>query len=288
MAFALSKIFPWIDGRTKGDYPLLKKGSNGSYVKILQEQLQRNGFYKGPVDGDFGQNTHDAVVYYQQTHLGENKKPLTVDGIVGTKTWWAIFNPIAKTPIPKTSNLIPSGISEQRTKVLEKALIELKKPVKEIPDGSNWGPDVKKYLEFCGIGPAYWCAAFVNWVVNEGLGFVPWKSKIAHVATLFNKGKEYNFSYKLSTGYKPRPGDLFIMVYESGSGHIGIILRVSEDGSELNVIEGNSGNRVALRTRDVGKNHHIGYMNIYGDEKEPYTFEKGLVSSDNSGIGSTR
>ena len=286
MAFLLKNIFPWVNNQKVGDYPLLKLGSTGNYVSILQEQLQRNGFYKGRVDGEFGPNTRDAVVYYQQTHIGQDKKPLTVDGVVGEKTWWALFNPTARTNVTKKNSLIPDGISEERKKVLEAALEELQKPVKEIPDGSNWGPDVKKYLEFCGLGPAYWCAAFVNWTVNKGLGFVPWKSKIAHVATLFNKGKEFGFSHKLSDGYTPIPGDLFIMVYESGSGHIGIILRVSEDGKQLSVIEGNSGNRVALRTRQVGQNHHIGYMNYLGDSNK--TFERGLVSSDSSGIDSTR
>ena len=35
-------------------------------------------------------------------------------------------------------------------------------------EGPNKGPQVRKYLGFCGESePAYWCAAFVSWVVNE-------------------------------------------------------------------------------------------------------------------------
>jgi hypothetical protein len=56
----------------------LKKGSKGEDVKYLQQQL---GI---PIDGSFGQTTHNAVVVLQKKHK------LTADGIVGPKTWKAI------------------------------------------------------------------------------------------------------------------------------------------------------------------------------------------------------
>ena len=56
----------------------LKKGSKGEDVKYLQQQLGL------PIDGSFGQTTHNAVVVLQKKHK------LTADGIVGPKTWKAI------------------------------------------------------------------------------------------------------------------------------------------------------------------------------------------------------
>ena len=62
---------------------LLKKGSKGDSVKLLQELLNKHGFNL-TVDGDFGNKTEEAVKQFQK-HLN-----LTVDGIVGSKTFEAL------------------------------------------------------------------------------------------------------------------------------------------------------------------------------------------------------
>lgn len=61
--------------------------------------------------------------------------------------------------------------------------------VVEEPLGSNWGPKVKEYLASTGINfPAPWCAAFVNWCLNQigqkGYGaYVPsWDKKDLRVS----------------------------------------------------------------------------------------------------------
>ena len=297
MSLSLKTIFPWLFPTTETEqpqskeYPILKKGDTNEYVGIAQGQLASQGFYSGRVDNIFGQNTENAVSYYQQTHLNSAKKALAVTGVVDKPTWWALFNPhaVEKKPSKSSGNLIPSGLSVNRQKILETAEKEFRKPVKETPDGSNWGPDVKKYLQFCGIGPNPWCLAFCQWVTNTALGFLPWKTKGAHVATFYNSCKKLGMAHSVSSGYKPKPGDLYIIVHNDNTGHVGIIARVGVGSTQLNVIEGNSSNRVALRTRIVGNNSHVGYVNPFGDESEPYDFEYGLVNNtDNTGIGSTR
>jgi len=60
---------------------ILKKGSRGVQVKKIQEIIGVK------VDGIFGIQTEKAVKDFQR------KNDLVVDGIVGVKTWWKLFNP---------------------------------------------------------------------------------------------------------------------------------------------------------------------------------------------------
>jgi peptidoglycan hydrolase-like protein with peptidoglycan-binding domain len=66
---------------TSTTYPILRKGSTGDDVKHLQNLLN---YVYGPdlkVDGIFGAKTEAAVKKFQKDY------GLTVDGIVGPKTW---------------------------------------------------------------------------------------------------------------------------------------------------------------------------------------------------------
>ncbi len=70
---------------------LLKKGSQSSLVKTLQEKLVELEYVLGPVDGIFGPRTEDAVLKYQRDN------GLSVDGVVGDETWKSLFDQ----PIPR-------------------------------------------------------------------------------------------------------------------------------------------------------------------------------------------
>ncbi len=63
---------------------VLRKGSNGTNVKTLQRRLNHHGA-RLATDGDFGDRTHAAVLAFQRA------RRLEVDGIVGRKTWRALF-----------------------------------------------------------------------------------------------------------------------------------------------------------------------------------------------------
>jgi hypothetical protein len=71
----------------KGTYPgrVLKRGSTGEAVKQLQTQLTARGFSPGNADGKFGPVTDAQVRAFQQKHANP------VDGLVGPKTWGALF-----------------------------------------------------------------------------------------------------------------------------------------------------------------------------------------------------
>ena len=65
---------------------LMKKGSSGTLVYIIQFILAGKGFYSNSMDADFGTGTYNAVVAFQKS------KGLSADGQVGKDTWYALFN----------------------------------------------------------------------------------------------------------------------------------------------------------------------------------------------------
>ncbi|WP_304171580.1 spore cortex-lytic enzyme [Limnochorda pilosa] len=64
--------------------PTLYWGSRGQQVRVLQWRLQEWGYYRGPIDGIFGNSTSQAVRRFQA------RNGLRVDGIVGPATWSAL------------------------------------------------------------------------------------------------------------------------------------------------------------------------------------------------------
>ena len=67
-----------------GGYPLVRQGSRGVYVLIVQDDLNTLGFRTGGLDGIFGAQTRNAVASYQRS------RGLTADGIVGCNTWLSL------------------------------------------------------------------------------------------------------------------------------------------------------------------------------------------------------
>ena len=62
----------------------LRQGSRGEDVRTVQQKLKRWGYYSGSVDGIYGSATKKAVEHFQR------KNGLTVDGVVGQKTYAAL------------------------------------------------------------------------------------------------------------------------------------------------------------------------------------------------------
>lgn len=71
---------------TEGAVVLIRKGSKGDLVTVLQKLLSsRTNYFGGAWDGIFGSVTETAVKRYQ------NEKGLSVDGIVGKNTWKSLL-----------------------------------------------------------------------------------------------------------------------------------------------------------------------------------------------------
>lgn len=87
---------------TAEHYTTLKKGSKGAQVARLQQALADLGYLSGAADGDFGQNTRDAVVFFQAVN------GLSADGIAGEQTQRALFGgqALAASEAPETDFLL--------------------------------------------------------------------------------------------------------------------------------------------------------------------------------------
>src|SRR5215212_6710398 len=84
--------------RRRNAMAVYQMGSHGAQVKEIQQALKTKGYYRGPVDGDFGGGTQAAVVAFQRASRGG------ADGRVGPQTWRALFDTSAEIPQPQIHN----------------------------------------------------------------------------------------------------------------------------------------------------------------------------------------
>jgi len=128
---------------------MLRKGSKGSEVKVLQQRLLKLG-YKLPkygADGDFGNETDAAVRQFQK----DNK--LVVDGIYGANTSRALYSAEHTTPHfvdsefkchcgGKYCNGYPVAVSTKLKQLLEEIRTEVNRKY-PLSDGKKRGIAIK-------------------------------------------------------------------------------------------------------------------------------------------------
>lgn len=76
----------WKTLLTLPQYPIIRRGDSGNYVRFLQQLLESKLIPVGKIDGVFGIRTENAVKSFQQ------RQGLVVDGIVGQNTWTELTN----------------------------------------------------------------------------------------------------------------------------------------------------------------------------------------------------
>src|SRR5262249_52845585 len=86
---------------------VLKQGSSGPEVLVVQSALRRAGFSPGAIDGSFGPGTEAALLGFQKSH------GLVADGVVGNATAIALGIDDSDAPPPQampnvTVNIVSS------------------------------------------------------------------------------------------------------------------------------------------------------------------------------------
>jgi len=260
----------------------LKKGMNSPFVSEVKEILIKQGYWTGDTSPEFRDDLTDAVTYFQQTHNNAQGKPCLADGEVGTETWWALENPDGKAQQSGIQGKIPTGLSDDRNKILKIALSQ--HGIKEEPGGSNRGPGVDKYLPDFWLknpGPP-WCCYFYSWVCLQALDKYPTGKREGSCIHLYEEAKGQGLWIPRGQGYGLIPGNAFIMTRK----HIGFILRVSEDEKEINTIEGNCGNRVKIGLRDI--DDQISGFVVTTNTSTSTNFERGITKATNLSQDGTR
>jgi hypothetical protein len=144
------------------------------------------------------------------------------------------------------------------SKALEIAISQL--GVEEVPRGSNRGPQVDKYIKSVGLDPAGkhpWCAAFVYWCfqqASDAMGRQNPLHRTGHVLTQWKMRKE---KFRAIT---PQPGDIGIMDFGSGKGHMFIVEKAHIDNTDN--VEGNSNDEGSREGFEVCR--HLRNRNILG------------------------
>ncbi|MDE6475551.1 MAG: peptidoglycan-binding protein [Erysipelotrichaceae bacterium] len=69
-------------------YPVVRNGSRGIYVLVLQDALNALGYSTKTLDGFFGPNTRNALIAYQRNN------GLSADGICGCASWTRITSEV--------------------------------------------------------------------------------------------------------------------------------------------------------------------------------------------------
>jgi peptidoglycan hydrolase-like protein with peptidoglycan-binding domain len=270
---------------------LIKWGDSGIEVREIQRILVAEGFLDKVPDGIFDKDTHDGVVYFQQSHLDANGDFLEVDGVVGPITRWALDHPTGAPQVSDLPPVVPERLTPQRQLQLKIVLGEHN--VKEVPNGSNWGPDIEKY----GGKPGQpWCCWFWSWGNRQAFGRYSLGRKHGLCRRAWNVAGNRGMAYDKGT-YVPIPGDAFVMLYRdgggrfTGKGHIGYVLRTAEEGgvaTAINTVEGNSGNRVKVGRRKLSNADIVGFINPFPPDEQPTDWERGTVKARRTDLDPTR
>jgi hypothetical protein len=266
--------------------PTLFLGSTDPTVVALVERLRLEGFWDGAKDlADFTPELEQSVRYFQRTHLGPNGHFLSADGVVGEQTWWALEHATGPAQISGLAAKIPTGVGAKRKRILEVALAEHARGVVEVPNGSNHGPLVDRYLPDWATAKTPglpWCCFFYSWVVRDALD--QWPLKVQEGSCSEARRAAGALGLWIPKGMRPDrplPGDAFVMDRGGGHGHIGFVLRVDGDRKQINTVEGNCGNRVKVGLRQLDDPEIVGFIdNVPGESATDFELGVALLAEN--------
>lgn len=193
--------------------PILKQGSEGHDVLVLQQNLNTLGYQVEP-DGVFGYTTYRAVIAFQRD------EKISITGTVDRETWRALKK--------RAAGKTPSKTDEKKEAAPKDPVPKNEPAAVKVPESAPFLPEkkvdaiiktAKKYMgtryRFGGTTPkGFDCSGFVQYVFKQNGFALP---------------RTADEQYKLGQRVKKRaelvPGDLvFFSTYEKGASHCGIYL----------------------------------------------------------------
>ncbi|WP_084966013.1 FG-GAP-like repeat-containing protein [Thermoactinospora rubra] len=152
----------------------------------------------------------------------------------------------------------PAAASTTRERIVDIAFREYGNPARNREIGGEdcnfYTGQVQTSAPSCNGSSGFrvnaWCANFVKYVwktagVVEGLDLID-----GYAYSLRDYGKAKGTWHPVGSGYSPRPGDAIVYAGATRPRHVGIV--VSNSGGTIKTIEGNSGDRIALKTNPSG------------------------------------
>lgn len=216
----------------------LRPGTASPEVRELQRLLQERLQLDPPlaIDGHFGPLTLEAVYALQASHIGPDGRPLTVDGVVGPVTWWALTteNQTGAFGGPTGAFVMPARTPLGRL-AITCARGEMVSGAREMGE-NNAGPFVEKYLAPIDRKTGAWCAGFVSYCVRTAA------AELRESMPFDYSGTARGILAQLEQTNEPMAGDLAFwwrVAPTSWQGHVEIVTHVAD--GVLWTIGGNRG-----------------------------------------------
>jgi lysozyme family protein len=245
-------------------YPghFLKKSDRDPVLVPVRQRLTACGIL-GLALGreDFDEGLEAAVKQFQARGQDETGHPLVIDGLLGQRTWQALFGPGTVTPDPAPAVPEAGSFSEVLLRVAAGEL-----GVQEHPANSNSGPRVDEYLASLGLAPGNsWCAAFLYWCFEQAakrLGLANPLPRAGRVTELWTKSQASLTIIPTEQAAKdPRlvvPGCIFCQGFGDGRGHAGLVTGLVN--GRLTTIEGNTSTGVSSQPRRAITDINLGFI----------------------------
>jgi len=160
-------------------------------------------------------------------------------------------------------------------------LIDKYKSVKEMPGGSNEGPEVSKWLRTSGVTPGLpWCMAFIYGFFDELSSGIGVQNPLPRTAGVISHWDSTPIELKMNVDDVRnkmdliKPGCVFIMHRSKSAGkalgHAGIVISTDPVKKTFTAIEGNTndmgsgeGDRVGINIRSIDDPLLIGFTDYF-------------------------
>lgn len=264
--------------------PMLREGDQGAEVELVCKALQVLGYWEGEVVERFTPLMTSTVKWFQATNLSPLGLILRQDGLVGDLTRWALENSTAEKMRQRLFQQVPKGLSAVRQAFIRACYADHARGTREMPDGSNSGDGVNRFL--AKKGPIPWCMASGSEWWKDATGNYPFGMRHTHVETFWKLARQQGVAFTMKN-WLIAPGDMAVWLFGRGKGHIAPIVAVDSDPRLFSTCGGNETNSVRLRNRSVlAEASLVGWIRLAGDTGAGH--EKGLLQAAVGGMVTDR